>query len=167
VERGQLDREGRLTGAVIEISGVNELGELARSARLAGGKLVPEMRRGFAKAGPPAKKHVQAAIAAKVPKAGGYAALLHRVVRVRVATDTGFTTAGVTIKTYADGEQQRRDLPAINKGRLRKKVYGNPRVWVTQRVPDGFWDDAMDETGDEAHQRVRDVLDETARTLRG
>lgn len=149
----------------MDVIGATELGVVARAARLAGKNLLPAMKRELRKVGPPAKKHVQDQIDDKMPKAGGYAALLRRVVRVKVATDMGLTTAGVTLKTFADGQQQRRDLPALNKGRLRKKVYGNPRVWVTQRVPAGFWDDAMDATSEDAHARMREVLDETARIL--
>lgn len=152
---------------MFDIAGVTELGVVARQARLAGGNLLPAMRRQLSTVSKPAKKHVEDAIDAKMPKSGGYAATLHRAIRVRVATDTGFTTAGVTIKTYADGQSRRRDVPALNRGRLRKKVYGNPRLWVTQAVPAGFWDDAMDHTSDDAHDRMRAVLDETTRTLKG
>jgi hypothetical protein len=152
---------------VFGIAGVSELGVVARQARLAGGQLLPKMRRGFSTLAKPAKAHVDAAIEAKMPKSGGYAGVLVKATRVRIATDVGFTTAGVTIKTYADGQQRRRDVPSLNRGRLRKKVYGNPNVWVTQRVPAGFWDDAMDHTSDDAHARVREVLDETIRTLKG
>lgn len=152
---------------MFDIAGVTELGVVARQARLAGGNLLPAMRRQLGGLGKPAKKHVEDAIDAKMPKSGGYAAVLHRAIRVRVATDTGFTTAGVTLKTYADGQARRRDIPALNRGILRKKVFGNPNRWVTQRVPAGFWDDAMDHTSDDAHDRIRVVLDQTTRILKG
>lgn len=152
---------------MLDIAGVTEFGAVARQARLADAELIPSMKRQIAKVGKPARKHVEAAIEAKMPKRGGYAATLVKAIRVRVKTDTGFTTAGVTLVTYADGQQRRRDVPALNRGRLRKKVYGNPRVWVTQSVPAGFWDDAMDATSNDAHQRVREVLDQTIRTLKG
>jgi hypothetical protein len=152
---------------VFDIAGVTELGVIARQARLAGGKILPDMKRGLTKLGPPAKNHVQTAVAAKMPKSGGYAGLLARAIRVRVASDTGFTTAGVTLKTYADGRSQRRDVPSLNRGRLRKKVFGNPNRWVNQSVPAGFWDDAMDATSDDAQARVREVLDQTIERLKG
>lgn len=152
---------------MFNIAGVTELGVVARQARLAGGKILPDMRRGFSTLTKPAKAHVVTAIEAKMPKSGGYAATLVRAVRVRVATDVGFTTAGVTLKTYADGKRQRRDVPSLNRGRLRKKVFGNPNRWVNQSVPAGFWDDAMDATSDDAQQRVREVLDKTIERLKG
>lgn len=146
---------------MFELRGVNEFAELARAARLASAELVPEMRKGINKVGPPAKKAVRISAEAKMPKTGGYAQTLARALRVSVKTDTGFTTAGVTIKTYAVGRQQRRDIPSINKGRLRRKVWGHADRWVTQRVPAGFWDDAMDVVSDDAERRVAQVLDET------
>lgn len=153
---------------MFDIAGVTELGVVARQARLAGGKILPAMRRDLGKLGPVAKAHVEDEIEAKMPRRGGYAALLTRAIRVRVRTDTGFTTAGVTIRTYADGQQQRRDIPALNKGRLRHPVHGHRRrSWVTQRVEPGFWDDAMDSTSDDAHTRVRRVLDDTIKLLKG
>lgn len=151
---------------MFDILGVSELGVVARQARLAGGKILPDMRRGFAALAKPAKAAVVAQVEAKMPKRGGYAAVLARAIRVRVATDTGFTTAGVAIKTYADGQSRRRDVPALNRGVLRKKVFGR-QVWVTQRVPAGFWDDAMDTTSDVAQQRAREVLDKTIERIKG
>lgn len=152
---------------MFDIVGVSELGIVARQARLAGGKILPDMKRGLSSLGKPAKAHVVAAIEAKMPKRGGYAGILARAVRVRVATDTGFTTAGVTLKTFADGQSRRRDVPALNRGILRKKVFGRPNRWVTQRVPAGFWDDAMDKTSADAQRRVREVLDQTIERLKG
>ena len=111
---------------MFDIAGVTELGVIARQARLAGGRILPDMKRGFSSLGKPAKAAVVEQVEAKMPKSGGYAGVLARAIRVRVATDTGFTTAGVTIKTYADGQSRRRDVPSLNRGRLRKKVFGRP-----------------------------------------
>lgn len=150
------------------LSGINELADVARAARLAGDELLPKMRKGLNKIGPPAKKAVQAEVLKKMPKSGGYAQLLHKAIRMQVKNDTGFTTAGVTLVTSAAGQGNLRHIDALNKGRLRHPVHGHrTRSWVTQRVPEGFWDDAMDATSDDAYQRVRAVLDETTRTLKG
>ncbi|MDG4784359.1 hypothetical protein O7626_00165 [Micromonospora sp. WMMD1102] len=149
------------------MSGWPELGEVARAARLAGGKVLPEMRKGLNKMGPPAKKAVQESALAKLPKSGGFAATMHRAIRMRVKSDLGLSTAGVTLVTTAAGRGRLRHIGAINSGRLRHPVYGHRTRWVTQRVPEGFWDDAMDKTSDVAHQRMREVLDATTRTLKG
>lgn len=147
------------------LRGINQLADVARAARLAGGEVPKKLRKGLTGLGPPAKKAVQKETA-RLPS--GYRTLLAKAIRVRVKADTGFTTAGVSVVTHATGQQRRRDIPAINKGRLRHPAYGHRRrKWVTQRVPPGFWDDAMDTVSDDAHQRVRDVLDETTRTLKG
>lgn len=149
------------------VSGINALGALARDARLAGGDVLPKMRKGLGKLGPPAKKAVQKQARAKLPKRGGLAETMSRAIRMRVKTDTGYTTAGVTLVTSAAGHSRLRHIDAINRGTLRHPVHGRRGVWVTQRVPIGFWDAAMDETSDDAHARMRAVLDETARTLKG
>lgn len=149
------------------VTGINALGALARDARLAGGKVLPDLRKRMGKLGPPAKKAVQTQARAKLPKSGGLAEVMARAIRMRVKTDTGFTTAGVTLVTSASGRSRLRHIDAINRGTLRHPVYGRRGAWVTQRVPVGFWDAAMDETSDRAHQYVREVLAETARTLKG
>lgn len=147
------------------LSGINQLADVARAARLAGGAVPKKLKRGLSGLGPPAKKAVQAETQ-RLPS--GYRGLLARSIRLRVKSDLGFTTAGVTLVTYATGQQRRRDIPAINSGRLRHPVYGRrQQAWVTQRVKPGFWDDAMDTASDDAHERVRAVLDDTTRTLKG
>lgn len=147
------------------LSGINQLADVARAARLAGGELPKKLKKGLTTLGPPAKKAVQEETQ-RLPS--GYRTLLAKAVRVRVRADLGFTTAGVSVVTHATGKERRRDIPAINRGRLRHPVYGHrKRKWVTQRVQPGFWDDAMDTVSDDAHQRVRAVLDETTRTLKG
>lgn len=151
---------------MVELRGVNEFADLARAARLASGDLPKEMRKGISKIGPPAKKAVKASAAKRMPKKGGYAAVVEKTLRVRVKQDHGFTTAGVTIVTYANGKAQRRDVPALNRGILRHPVYGHRRrKWVAQKIRSGFWDEAMDETSDAAEAQFAAVLDETAKKL--
>lgn len=147
------------------LRGINELADVARAARLAGDELPKKLKKGLTTLGPPAKKAVKKETE-RLPS--GYRELLARAVRVRVKANLGFTTAGVSVVTHAVGQARRRDIPAINKGRLRHPVHGHrKRKWVTQKVQPGFWDDAMDTVSDDAHQRVRAVLDETTRTLKG
>ena len=148
------------------ITGVNRLGQVARAARLAGGTLPKDLKRGLAKVGPPAKRAVTESAEATMPSSGGYAALLSRSLRIRTKVDTGLTTAGITITTYADGKGRRRDVPALNRGVLRHPVYGHRRrKWVAQRIRPGFWTDAAKRIESDAEKRVSDVLDETAKKL--
>lgn len=150
------------------VSGLNQLAEVARTARLAGGELTPKIKRGIAKIGPPAKQAVIASAEEKLPHRGGYADLMAKSLKVRVKTDLGFTTAGVTIVTYASGKGERRDVVAVNRGILRHPVWGHRRrAWVAQKIKSGFWDDAMQKVENDAYERVREVVDETARTLKG
>lgn len=148
------------------LTGASEFGELARSARLAGGKLLPDMRKSLAKLGKPAKKAVQRSAEKTLPRSGGYALTMSRSLRIRTTVDTGYTTAGITITTYAAGRAQRRMIGAINRGVLRHPVYGHRRrAWVDQKVKAGFWDRAMEQVEDQAHEGIRAVLDDTIKTL--
>ncbi|HEU4422066.1 MAG TPA: hypothetical protein VFR67_05940 [Pilimelia sp.] len=150
------------------LSGINQLADVARAARLAGGDVPKKLKRNLARVGPPAKKAITESAEETLPHSGGYAALVSRSLRVRTKVDTGFTSAGITIVTYADGKARRRDVPTLNRGRLRHPVHGHRRrKWVTQKVKPGFWDRAADRINEDATQRVRDVLDETTRQLKG
>ena len=149
------------------LTGWGAFASLARDARLAGGDVLPKMRKGLNTLGPPAKKAVQSQVLTKMPKSGGYAQLLHKAIRMRVTTDTGLATASVTLVTTAAGKGQLRHIGAINSGRLRHPTHGHKTRWVTQRVPPNFWDDAIDAVSAEAIARMRTVLDETTRTLKG
>lgn len=152
---------------MISVSGASEIGQVARAARLAGGDLTPRMRKGLAKAGPPAKKFVVTEIHAKLPQRGGLARTMAKAIRVRVRQDLGLTTAGLTIATTAKGRNQLRHIGSINRGILRHPIYGRRTAWVTQRVPSEFWDDAMEHVETDAHQRMRDVVAETITALQG
>lgn len=149
------------------VRGTNQLGQVARAARLADANMPKSIKRRLAKMGPKAKKVVQGTAAAKLPKTGGLAALVAGSMSVRVNVDTGLTSAGVTLEYTAKGKGENRDIPAMNDGLVRHPVYGHRARWVMQRVTPGFWDDAADVTSDDAHNHVRDVLDETIHILKG
>jgi hypothetical protein len=151
------------------IRGISRLGEVARDARRAGGKpAVVAMRKAIQAPARPAKRLVTASARTKMPAGGGYATLLSRAIRVRIMTDTGFTTASVTVVTRARGKATLRDLPALNNGRLRHPPWGRRRsTWVTQAVPPGFWDEPMEVIEKLAGANMVDVLDDMARKLAG
>lgn len=162
MERSLDDLEG--LGLMSGVRGASSLGRVARAARLADANMPKSIKRKLTRMGPKAKKVVQTTAAAKLPKSGGLAAAVAGSMRVQVRSDTGLTSAGVTLTYTAKGKGENRDIPAMNAGRVRHPVYRRS-VWVIQAVPPGFWDDAADITSNDAHQHVRDVVDETARIL--
>lgn len=151
------------------IRGINRLADVARDARLAGGRpLVKEMQKAISAPTRDARRRVRQSAESKMPARGGYAKLVSRAMRVRIMTDTGFTTASVTVITRARGKASLRDIPALNEGRLRHPPWGRRKLpWVTQRVPPGFWDEPMEEIERIASANMVGVLDDMARKLAG
>lgn len=62
-----------------------------------------------------------------------YAGVLGPAVRVQTVR----RAAGIRLRVSAKGRKELRDLDAVDSGVLRHKVFGNPKVWVTQRVTAG------------------------------
>lgn len=151
------------------IRGINRLADVARDARRAGGKqAVAEMKRGLSAPARKARPLVAKSAESKMPKAGGYAGIVSKAIRVRIMTDTGFTTASVTIVTRARGKSALRDLGALNAGRLRHPPWGRRRSsWVTQAVPPAFWDEPMAVIEEMATANMVTVLDGMVAKLAG
>lgn len=151
------------------IRGINRLADVARDARRAGGRqAVKEMQRAIAAPTANAKREIRASAERKLPSSGGLAGLVSRAVRVRIATDTGFTTASVTVRTRARGKARLRDLPAMNDGILRRPPWGHRRSrWVVQKVPAGFWDEPMVAIEEAATANMVTVLDGMVAKLAG
>lgn len=151
------------------IRGINRLADVARDARRAGGKkAVADMKRGLAAPARKARPMVAKSAESKMPKAGGYAGIVSKAIRVRIMTDTGFTTASVTIVTRARGRSALRDLGALNAGRLRHPPWGRRKSpWVTQAVPPRFWDEPMEEIENLATANMGEVLDKMVARLAG
>lgn len=92
----------------------------------------------------------------------GYWPTLSRSLRFRTAVrDTAYTSE-VTVRVYGDGRRQKRQVPALNRGRLRHPLYGNRRHWFDQRVRPGFVDRPADRILPDAARRMQAVIDYVA-----
>jgi len=153
----------------IRVTGVNQFATLAREARLAGKqRVINDLKREFRKTAKKSEPLIQDSFKEKLPKRGGYAALVLRSVKVRAKFDTGFTTASMSIVTRAKGRSQLRDLPSLNNGVLRHPPWGNRKsAWVSQRIPPGMWDDAAEIIEGMATDDAVIALDRLARRLAG
>jgi hypothetical protein len=105
---------------------------------------------------------IRTSAAQVLPKAGGYAALMSQSLRFRQTLQTTRTTARVVFRVHADGRRERRDVPSINRGRLRKPLFGNRNHWYDQRVRPGFVDRPVDRLQPEIAQKMRAVVDYVA-----
>lgn len=140
-----------------------ELRALAMAIKKAGDQpLAARMRRGLIAATDGVDAEVKAAFADAMPS--GYRDDLTRSMRVRTSVRTGSYDARVSVVVFADGTRERRDVPSLNRGRLRHPVWGRARTlksgarqqnpWATTRVPPR----AFDKTVDAAHARVVDRM---------
>jgi len=137
----------------LAMTGGPELRYVAGLLRKAAVKdLKAEMRKGQRKAFAPLEKDIKLEAAAALP--GMYAGIMAKAVKVSVRT--GFATSVFSVRIYARGRAELRDVRAVNAGRVRHPLFGNRRRWYTTRVRPGFvdrpvnrnWDRVVDESAD-------------------
>ena len=151
------------------IKGRAELREVITKLEVsAPAELEKDLLAGTREALKPIRADVKAEALAKLPKRGGYAALLARSVKVSTRV-TGGNKIVARVSVTASGKREKRDLPAVNRGVLRHPVFG---VWRPQgKGPKGnpplASDDGLPVDGgivvDEPIDRARDRLVSNAR----
>lgn len=164
-----------MAGLDLRLSGGAQLLELRKDLKRIGDRgLGQRMDAGLRKAAKPITPAVQAEAASTMPKAGGYAALLAAAIRGRLQSRSSRYAARITLRVYADGKGEKRDLPRINAGMLRHPVYGRyrrvrgrkvERPWVSQRVRPGVVDRPFDEAAPEVQREMIKVMDELVAEL--
>lgn len=117
----------------------------------------------------------------------GYDPTLSASLRFPTAVNISRLVGLVTMRVYGDGRSERRDIPALNRGRLRHPVYGRyrrrkyatvqgrrvriaggqliPNPWVAQRIRAGFIDRPVDRLGPDLGRRMNAVIDDTLRKI--
>lgn len=153
-------------GVEVRMAGAAGLDKVVHDLRRLGNRgLGQQMAKGFRAATNPLRKD----ITAEVPKAmpSGYAPALAKSLRFRQSVQSGRTTARVLLRVHADGQRERRDLPALNQGILRHPVYGNRNRWVAQRVRRGVVDRPVDRLGPEIRRQMDAVVAYVADQLKG
>ncbi len=137
----------------LAMTGGPELRYVAGLLRKAAVKdLKAELRKGQRKAFTPLQKEIKLEAAAALP--GMYAGVMAKAVKVSVRT--GFARTVFTVRIYARGKVELRDVRSINAGRIRHPLFGNRRRWYTTQVRPGFvdrpvdrnWDRVVDESAD-------------------
>lgn len=142
--------------------GSADLAQVRRALKQVGDKgLGKQLAAGLSRAARP----LGPAIRAEVPRAmpSGYAPVLAKSLRFRTAVKSARTTARVTVRVYGDGQREKRDVPALNRGTLRHPVFGRRRKgWVAQRVRAGFVDRPADRLGPDISREMQAVVDYVA-----
>lgn len=109
-------------------------------------------------------------ITAEVPRTmpSGYAPVLSRSLAFRLASRTARQSTELRYRVFADGQRERRDVPALNRGRLRHPVYGRRRQpWVVQSVRPGFVDRPFSRLEPKIRKEMLAVLDSVSAELKG
>jgi hypothetical protein len=163
----------------VHVVGAATLHRVAAQMRAEGRKdLSRAMSTALSKATEPVKRSIKESAAATMPREGGYAAALDKSLRFRMQRRGSGDTAAVTLVTYADGTSERRDVVALEAGRLRHPVFGRSRPgsrkgerhanpWAVTSIRAGFHKRGTDHAADEAQRQLESVIEDYAHRLVG
>jgi hypothetical protein len=167
-------------GLEARIDGATALKQFADHLKREGDKgLAKQMSRALGKAVEPVKASIEAEAEKTMPSSGGYASLLTKSLRHRMSRRTGTREAQIRLTTYADGTEEKRDLPRLEKGELRHPVWGRSRKlkrghragtiirnpWAVTSIRPGFHRRGTDEAIDKAQDALLGVIQDYARRL--
>lgn len=158
----------------VRITGADQLRKLAAHIKATGDKgLGRQMAAAMEKAVRPISSAITASAAATMPS--GYRGALTRSLKHRRSTRTATRQASVRLATYAPGVAERRDLPALETGRLRHPVFGRSRPlkaggrkanpWATTTIRPGFHRRGTEQAGPAAETALLQVLDDFTNRL--
>lgn len=159
----------------LSVDGASTLKQVAAQIRAEGKK---DLGRELGAALERAAQPIKVAIAEEyrgLPTQGGYAALVSKSLSFR-STKRG---AKYTLVTYLDGLKERRDIRALEGGKLRHPVWGRSRKikrgrkagsirknpWAVTRVRGGFHERGTDQAAEFARQEVLEVVEDFAQRL--
>lgn len=161
----------------VRVTGAATLHRVAAQIRAEGSKdLSRDLSRALSKASEPVRQAIRASAEETMPREGGYNAVFLKHLRFRQTKRTGSSEASVLLATYSDGQTERRDIRALERGDLRHPVFGRSRPgrrkgervanpWAVTSIRAGFWKRGTDGAADEAEKEVTRVVDEFAKRL--
>lgn len=146
-----------------QIRGGAELKALSRQLRKSDRELSKDLRRGLSRAVKPAVQKVKAQSPTFLPDR--YAEELMADLRVTRRFMGGRDVRMVLTGTARGRRGKRRDLASLNRGRLRKPLFGDRRHWYDQRVRTDWWDHPLISWAPEARREMERVLADVKRKL--
>lgn len=151
-------------GFDVTFTGGADLAAVRRRLRDIGDQgLGKQMSKALRNAAKPLQPAVRAEAVVAMPS--GYGPALSRSLRFRTAVKETRETASVVVRVYGDGRRSRRDVPSLNRGRLRHPLYGNRNRWFDQRVRPGFVDRPADRLLPDAARQMQHVIDYVAEQI--
>jgi len=150
------------------ILGADQLKRLAAHVRATDAKgLGKEMGAGLRRAAKPIQRSIRQEYT-KLPARGGYVAAWSKSLRFRTNLRTAGRQASFRVLTFADGTHERRDIDAVEAGRLRHPVYGRTRAgrsgrrtsnpWAVTRIAGGYHKRGTDDAADQAEAEMVKVI---------
>lgn len=122
-----------------EVRGADDFLRLSKALKAAGRtELRKELSNSMKRTARPLIAKTRQSALQRLPQRGGLAAQVAKEPQ-RVQVRTGARTAGVRIVVGKRNGGAR----GANQGRIRHPVFGNRRVWVSQSVPPGWFDDPI------------------------
>jgi hypothetical protein len=163
-------------GLEFRIEGAATLHKVAAQMRAEGRKnLARELGTALSKAADPVKLSIRTEAEATMPSRGGYEVLFSKSLRFRLERRNGAQQASAKLITYADGTSERRDIGALEAGRLRHPVYGRGRrlksgshkanPWAVTSIRAGFHKRGTAHAMDEAQKQLGKVINDYAERL--
>lgn len=160
----------------VRITGSAGLAKLAEQIRTEGNKgLGREMASALRRASEPVQRSIREEYLG-LPVAGGYAGVFSKSLRFRTSQRTQSRNASYRLLTFADGGKERRDIVALEGGKLRHPVFGRSRAgrrkgerhanpWAVTTVRGDFHRRGTDHAADAAEKQMAKVLDDFAAKL--
>ena len=137
-----------------KVTGADDLALLARRLKEGGhGELRKELLRGIRDAGKVVVPKIKQEMAETLPKRGGFAAL---AAREPIAVRTKTSASGASVRLF----RKRGDW--LNRGRLRKPLFGNKDHWYDQQVPSDWFGKAIEGDAPEIRRAIEKVMDDIA-----
>ena len=158
------------------IEGAATLHKVAARIRAEGKKdLAREMGNALSRAADPVKTSIRSEAERTMPKHGGYAAVFSKSLKFRLERRNGAQQATAQLITYASGASERRDIVALNRGKLRHPVFGRGRrlsngshrtnPWAVTSIRAGFHKRGTDHAMGEAQKQLSKVVHDFAERL--
>lgn len=125
--------------------------------------LTRELRKGQRAAVRPLQKEIKTEALATLPKRGGYNATMSKAVKVSVTTGTG--RKAMTVRVYARGKVENRDVVQVNRGILRHPVFGHRGRWTVTKVRPHFVDRPIDKLSDQILKESADAAERVLKSI--
>lgn len=139
----------------VTVTGQAEMRRVADRMRRADRQLDRDLTAGIRRAVRPLGGEIKRAVPVYMPS--GYAPVLAGSIRATTSVRR-VRNAGVSVKVYALGKVEHRDVASLDRGVLAHPLWGNRKHWYRQRVKSGVVTDQF--------QRMRDpILDEMERVV--